>query len=54
MVAHGFDKVPNGCPQFWELSEVHPLPGGGVFVSGICTIGAKSEKARSNVLVGEL
>jgi hypothetical protein len=54
IVAHGFNKVPNGCSQRWELSEVHPLPDGGMFVSGICTAGAGFKKAHSSSLTGEL
>lgn len=41
IVAHGFEKVPDGCPKQWQLSDVHPLPDGGIFISGFCTDAAK-------------
>jgi hypothetical protein len=47
IIAHGFEKVPAGCPNTWQLYEIHPLPGGGIFISGFCMDGTDSpRKAR--------
>ncbi len=44
IIAHGFEKVSDGCPTQWQLSEVHPLPNGGVFISAICINAAKTKR----------